>query len=538
MLQNKLDFPTDRKNGKSGGKRYTVGMHDGLRRFIIVTLVFGISLATLFAVRGGKSKGYGLFDLLSGERPQPTRSEKYTMPTESRLTPDEIPGWARLNQESRRLMERVKPSVVSIDTATEVNVPTLARTFSGTSIYNRRVLQPGLGSGVIITEEGHIVTNYHVIQQAKQIVVTLEDDRKFPVRIVGADSTTDVAVLQIVTKEEGEVFPALKFGDSDEVREGDIVFAVGNPFGLSGTVTQGIISHRERRFRDSGADLFQTDTVINPGNSGGPLIDIFGDVIGINVAIFSGQKQTGLWQGVGLAIASSDVKDTVDAILNRGKPVYGYLGVQVYAPTSEQPNEAHPVVVAGVEPESPADKAGLKKGDKILKFGDNRIENFAELKKRVRRALGEEVPLHIEREGKEMDLPLKIEEFNEKAAMARAMKKREAFSDAMSYLRQSIGVDVRDLTPQEKQQIGATQDEGGVLVTDVVANSPAAGELSPGDLIHHCNGTAFGDAQQFVALLADRRKGDEVSLYISRRRAPNSSIWQNSLILLEPVETQ
>ena len=508
-------------------------MTDGLRRFIIVSLIFGISLATLFAIRGD-SQGYGLFDLFSGKNPQVTRSEKYTLATESRLSPDEIPGWAALNAESRRLMEKVKPSVVSIDTATEVTVQSVRPTLFGSSIYNRRVLQPGLGSGVIVTEEGHIVTNYHVIQQAQKIEVTLEDDRKFPVRIVGADASTDVAVLQIVSKEE-ETFPALKFGDSDDVREGDIVFAVGNPFGLSGTVTQGIISHRERRFRDSGADLFQTDTVINPGNSGGPLINIYGDVIGINVAIFSGQKQTGLWQGVGLAIASSDVKDTVDAILNRGKPIYGYLGVQVYEPQNSRNAESYPVIVAGIEPESPAAKAGLQIGDVIKKFGDNKIANFAELKKRVRRSLGQEVALHIEREGESMALPTQIEEFNEKAALARAMKKQEENSDAMSYLRQSLGVDVRDLTPQERQQFSGSL-EGGVLITDVAQRSPAYGELAPGDLIHHYNGTPFTNAREFVALLSMRDKEEEVSLYISRRRSPGSRYWVNSLVLIKPVD--
>jgi serine protease Do len=508
-------------------------MNDGLRRSIIVALVFGISLATLFAMRGGKSS-YGLFQLFSDDRAQPTRAEKFTLATDSRLLPDEVPGLSRLNMESRMLMEAVKPSVVSINTATEVNVPTLF----GSSIYNRRVLQPGLGSGVIVTEEGHIVTNYHVIQQAQQIQVTLEDDRKFPVRVVGADAQVDIAVLQIIADDENEIFPALHLADSDKVQEGEIVFAVGNPFGLSGTVTQGIISHRERRFRDNGADLFQTDTVINPGNSGGPLININGDVIGINVAVFSGQKHTGLWQGVGLAIASNDVHDALDAILKRGKPIYGYLGVQVYEPQSVSDNGQYPVIVAGVEPDSPAAKAGLQNGDKIIKFSNNKIANFAELKKRVRRLLGETVDMLVERGDEKLTLPVLIEEYDEKAAMARAMKKQEEFADATSYLRQSLGLEVRDLTPEEKQNIGVAPDEGGVLVTDVIRNSPSEGELLPGDLIHHCNTKSFGSSRQFAALIGSRPENEDVILYISRRPNKNINYWQNALVLIQPLSVR
>ncbi len=513
-------------------------MHDGLRRFIIVALVFAISVAGLYAWRSGKEGGdFGIFDLISGRKPM-TRKEKYTLSPLPRLELDDVPVAARLNEDFKKLTAAVTPSVVSVNTATEVIKPFLRQSlFGGTSIYNRRVVEPGLGSGVIVTAQGHIITNYHVIQRAKEIQVTLEDDRTYPAQVIGWDTKVDIAVLKIVSDADEE-FPALRFADSESVEKGEMVFAVGNPFGLSGTVTQGIISAKDRRFRDSSADLFQTDTVINPGNSGGPLVNLNGDIVGINVAIFSGQKQTGLWQGVGLAIASNDVEDSFRGIVDVGRPVYGYLGVRVSDPQhflrqGVGSDEVYPVVVAEIEEDSPAAKAGLQVGDVIKTFGDKQLRNFTELKKYVRRSFGKDVAMEIEREGEERTLSVSIAEYDDGAALKRAMAKKAAYSDALEYLAMSLGVSVRNLTDEEKQQLGAGPDQGGVFVTKVHRNTPAEFELFPGDLLHHCNGVEFGNAEQFARLLGASPKGEQIFLFISRRYR-NSRAWHNSLVLLDP----
>ncbi len=500
-------------------------MNDAPRRIIIVGLILGISLAVLYLLRPGDS-GFGIFDLLSGNGPTLAEKETFTLETKPRIDPGEVSVLAQLSEESTRLAAAVTPSVVSITTSTEVEIPTLTRTNLGPRFSNRRVLQPGLGSGVIVTTEGHIVTNYHVVHQAREIEVTLKDNRKFAATVVGSIPVADVAVLKLA-KTNGETFPALRFADSDAVRQGEFVFAVGAPFGLSETITRGIICAKERRFSDTGADLFQTDAVINPGNSGGPLVNVHGDIVGINVAIFSGEKNTGLWQGVGLAITSNDVRDSFEAILNQGKPVYGYLGVRV--------DRNSPRTVEAVEPGSPADLAGLRAGDVLLEYEGQRLRNFDELKARVRKLPGKDLDLRILREGKELDVVAKIVPYDEDAAAARALanERPAGGGEAAAYLAKSLGVEVREFTPEEKEKIGAGPDEGGVLVTKVMPNTPADGEIAPGDIIHHCNGMNFGSAEQFTRLLDAGTAHEPVSLLVSRR-IQGYNAWHNSYVIVTP----
>ena len=227
---------------------------------------------------------------------------------------------ARLNSEYTRLVGRVVPSVVSIDTVGErrERLNYLGKTYERTWETN------GIGSGVIVTPEGHVVTNEHVINGTLGMKVTLHDGRTFPARLIGKDPTLDVAVLRI----DGDgPFEALNFGDSGRVQPGEMVFAVGNPFGLGETVTQGIISAKERSISDRQRDLFQTDAAINPGNSGGPLVNFQGEIIGINVAIYSPDTENRGFAGVGFSIPSNDVRDTFRQILERGRPVRGFLGL-------------------------------------------------------------------------------------------------------------------------------------------------------------------------------------------------------------------
>ncbi len=506
-------------------------MHDGLRRFLVSAIVFGVAIFGVYALTSRDGQ-YGLFDLISGRKNTP---EKFTPASESRIDLSKVELLNQLNEETTALIDAVLPSVVSIDTASEVTIPTVSEGPFGRTVYNRRFWQPGQGSGVIVSEEGHIVTNFHVIQRVKKIKVSLHDKRTLPVDIVGFNKQADLAVLKIITS-NGEKFPALRFADSDTVRVGEKVFAVGNPLGLSDTVTQGIISAKERRFSDNSAELLQTDTVINPGNSGGPLINVRGDIVGINAAIYSGDKaSSGLWQGVGLAIAANDVRDTIDVIVNRSRPVYGYLGVTVYNYGTDLSGQ--PISVAAVAPESPAAKAGLQRGDVITHFDKKKVTSFNELISRVRRTpIGRNVKLQIirENEPRELDVEIGVDDYEKRVAKAlqarekQAKQAKEMDADAVRLISGSLGIDVRDLTAEERKNLG-----NGVKVVAVQRGSPLLGEISTGDLIHHCDGLEFRNAREFAAIIENHPRGYQTLLFVSRRD-PWTGEWRGGLLVAHP----
>ena len=507
-------------------------MHDGLRRFLVSAIVFGVAVFGVYALTNRDGQ-YGLFDLIKGRKSTP---EKFTPATESRIDLSKVQLLNQLNEEITTLIDAVLPSVVSIDTAAEVTIPTVSEgPFGRRTVYNRRYWQPGEGSGVIVSEEGHIVTNFHVIQRAKKIKVSLHDKRTLPVDIVGFNKQADLAVLKIITA-NGEKFPALRFADSDGVRVGEKVFAVGNPLGLSDTVTQGIISAKERRFSDNSAELLQTDTVINPGNSGGPLINVRGDIVGINAAIYSGDKSTtGLWQGVGLAIAANDVRDTIEVIVHGERPVYGYLGVTVYNYGTNLSGQ--PISVAAVAPDSPAAQAGLQRGDIITHFEGRKVTSFGELISQVRRsAVGRDVRLQIIRENEAQELKVKIGEDDYEKRVAKALQAREKQAkqskemdaEAVRLISRSLGIDVRDLSEEERKKIG-----NGVKVVAVQRGSPLLGEISTGDIVHHCDGLEFRNAREFAAIIENHPAGYQTLLFVSRRD-PWTGELRSGLLVAHP----
>jgi S1-C subfamily serine protease len=275
-----------------------------------------------------------------------------------------------------------------------------------------------LGSGVIVSKEGHIVTNYHVVQnfvvvdKIPQIKVTLDDGTSYAADFVNADPALDIAVIKI--KGGKKDFPTLEFADSDQVRTGETVFAVGNPFGLAGTVTRGIISATQRQLSDSVSDLLQTDTVINPGNSGGPLVNVRGEIVGINVAIFMGAEKVHSWQGVGLAIPSNNAKEALQSILKQGVPESGYLGIEVQGqPVKVDSTTGGTIVGAMIEsalPGSPAAQAGLKTGDVITKFAGRNFEDIRGLMLLIRKARpGQQIPIVVVREEKLVTINVTIQ---------------------------------------------------------------------------------------------------------------------------------
>jgi len=313
------------------------------------------------------------------------------------------------------LVDELLPSVVSIATSQTVErqtrqLPELPEghpfndmfdDFFGNQMPKRENLT-GLGSGFIISDEGYVVTNNHVIEGAEDIVVQVNGEKKFKAKVIGADPLSDIAVLKIESKEK---FLPVRFGDSDKARIGDWVIAIGNPFGLGGTVTSGIISARNRSIGLSRyEDYIQTDASINSGNSGGPLFDMNGDVIGINTAILGRSGNV----GIGFSIPSNSAKIVIDQLIEFGETKRGWLGVRIQDVTKEiadveKLDEPRGALVASVAPNSPSEKAGVKSGDIILEFNGEKINQMKELPIIVARTeVGKKVKVKIWRNKKEI----------------------------------------------------------------------------------------------------------------------------------------
>jgi serine protease Do len=267
------------------------------------------------------------------------------------------------------------------------------------------------GSGVVVTEDGFIITNNHVVSEATQVTVSLADKREFEAKVIGTDPKTDVAILKI----DGKDLPLIPLGNSDAARVGDIVLAIGNPFGIGQTVTMGIISATGRSHVGIAdyEDFIQTDAAINPGNSGGALVDIEGDLVGINTAIIS---RSGGYQGIGFAIPSNIVKDVLDAIVKHGKMIRGWLGISVQEVTPQiaaefglkKPGGA---LIVEVSPRSPAAKAGLHRGDIIVRYGDEEIEEATALRNMIADTpINKKVTLTVWRDSKNTEVTVVIKE--------------------------------------------------------------------------------------------------------------------------------
>jgi len=362
------------------------------------------------------------------------------------------------------------------------------------------MVQNSLGSGVIVTNEGHIITNSHVVDQVDEIEVQLSDGRTKKARLIGSDAEADLAVLKI---DEPGVKP-LKLADSDQVQAGDFVLAIGNPFGFEETVTDGIISSKGRPNRaDAFGDLLQTNAAINPGNSGGPLVNLRGEVVGINTAIIS---RSGGSQGIGFAIPSNNVRTALESLLKQGRIIRGYLGIQTRA---GQPNQPAPnsdgVVVDDVVPGSPAAEAQLQKGDVIRKFNGRDVKSLLQLRSLVSQVeLNKNVELEIVRDGKPIKVAAQIKEqpvgYNTGVVpQPNPPPQSTEPSDQPQRGGAALGaIHVGELTPDIAQRLDLPNGVHGVVVTDV---DPASGmaELQKGDVIEEVN-------QQPVATVADFNK--------------------------------
>ncbi len=370
----------------------------------------------------------------------------------------------------------------------------------------------GQGSGVIVSPDGYILTNNHVIDGAREVTVTLPDKREFKGRIIGTDPKSDLAVVKI----DAENLPTVTWGDASKLQVGEYVLAVGNPFGLNSTVTLGIVSAVGRGHMGitQYEDFIQTDAAINPGNSGGALVNTKGELVGINTAIFS---QSGGYQGVGFAISTTMSKPIYESLVKTGKVVRGYLGIGIQdlnqnLAKSFHVKDAKGALVSDVKEDSPADKAGLKQGDVITEYQGFPVEDAVVLQRLVTRtAVGSKVPLKVIRDGREQELTVTIGEQPDTTKIAKADS-----GEAAEYA--FAGVAVQDLDPDTAKELGLPGKPQGVVVTSVEPDSSAekAG-LMPGDVIREINRKPVKSVKDFEKLSSDVKKGENVLILVNRR---------------------
>ncbi len=473
-------------------------------KFLLFVLLIsaGISLLYDYRLKHGELR-------LSSKR----AAENYTLASEPSVDSKQIASLEALNRERRALVKSILPSVVAVKTSKKIGTRreygldpfefffgSRQRRFRNPR--DEALVQNSLGSGVIVTNEGHIITNNHVVDQVDEIEVQLSDGQTKKARVVGADEQVDLAVLKI----DNPGVKPLKLADSDAVQPGDFVLAIGNPFGFEETVTEGIISSKGRPNRsDFFGELLQTDAAINPGNSGGPLINLRGEVIGINTAIAS---TTGGSQGVGFAIPSNTVRTALESLLKQGRIIRGYLGIQTRGlQPGESGTDTDGVTVADVLAGSPAAQAGVQPGDVIRKFDGHDVKNFPTLRTLVAQTqLNKQVELEILRDGKPLKVKAQIKEQPiDNQTLGAVPRQNQPQPQTLRQPNDQETVDsplasihVDELTSEKARQLDLPPNARGVLVTNVDPDSGVA-ELQKGDVIEEIN-------QQPVTSVSDYNK--------------------------------
>jgi serine protease Do len=379
-----------------------------------------------------------------------------------------------------------------------------------------------LGSGFIIDPSGYVVTNNHVVDDATDISVTLTTGRSYAAKLIGTDKKTDLALLKI---ESPTPLPAVSFGDSDAVRVGDWVMAVGNPFGLGGTVTSGIVSARGRDLNSGPFDDFlQIDASINQGNSGGPTFSMAGDVIGINTAIFS---PNGGSVGIGFAIPSNLAKPIVATLREKGSIERGWLGVQIQGVTPDIAaalglDKPEGAIVAAVMPDSPAAKAGLQRGDVILSFGGKPVDRLHDLPRLVAAApVGGKAEVTLWRDHVQKSVTVEVAKLTDEAVAANDTgNSNDATPAPAADTVETLGLSLASLTPDLRQQFGIPETVAGVIVTSVADDGPAAKRgLQPGDVIEQVGSAPVATPQEVAKLAkaAQAEKRNAVLLLVNRQ---------------------
>ncbi len=388
----------------------------------------------------------------------------------------------------------------------------------------RRFGQEVGGSGVIIDAQGYVITNHHVIEDADRILVTTKDGISYPAKLIGEDPLADIAVLKI---ESEDSFPHVEFGDSQEVRVGDWVVAIGNPFGLSGTVTLGVLSAKARSMPNSAPQvpLFQVDAAINEGNSGGPLFNTKGQVIGLNTLILS---PTGTSVGLNFAVPSEVLKHVSYELIENGRVSRGQLGILIQNITpdiasvlnlDEDSHGSWGALVADVYPDSPAQRAGIQSGDIVVEYDQQQVDKVASLQSMVRQTTpGNDVTVVVFRDGEKVSLDVKVGDMAGNNEIAVAEDKQD---------QPSIGIKIAELNPELRSQLNIDDDVDGLVVVEVLSGSPAemAG-LRPGDVIHSMDRQSVRSANQFLDSFERIAESgsDKVLLHIERNGAKSFTV--------------
>jgi serine protease Do len=419
------------------------------------------------------------------------------------------------------LAAHVTPAVVNVTVAARAkpqagnmnDMPEFFRHFFGDQMpqtQQRPQVEHGVGSGVIISPDGYIVTNNHVVKNATDIRVTLNDRRELSAKLIGTDPLTDLAVIKV----NASNLASLPWGDSTTLHPGQTVLAFGNPFNFRFTVTRGIVSGLDRpnpfaENRRAPGEFIQTDAAINPGNSGGPLVDARGEVVGINTFLIS---ETGSFAGMGFAIPTQVAKPTVEALMKNGKVEHAYMGVGITDVTPENArffhlNDVDGAVISQVESDSPAGKAGLKVGDVITQVNGQKVSDSGHLQVLIsEKQPGTKVDLGLIRDGKEITVPITLEQVNDN---------KTASNSGEEHGKARWGVGITNLTPEVREQMQIPQDVRGAVITNVEPGSPAdnAG-LSQGTVIEEVNRHPVQNAADVQRELKNIPQGQDVMLLI------------------------
>jgi serine protease Do len=458
----------------------------------------------------------------------PAKAAAMASPTTTPLDDNNIGALLSLDQAMETLAARVTPAIVNVTVTSrarataENNLPEgfedspfgqfFGRQFGQQMLPQQPRVEHGLGSGVIISPDGYIVTNNHVVEGATDVRVTMSDRRILSAKVVGTDPLTDLAVIKV----EGKNLPNAPWGDSTKLHPGQTVLAFGNPFGFRFTVTRGIVSALNRPNLSSDdarkpGQFIQTDAAINPGNSGGPLVNAHGEVVGINTFLIS---PSGSFSGVGFAIPTQIVRPTVDKLIQFGKVTHGYMGLGISDVTPENSKFFHMdtavgAVVSQVEPDSPGAKAGVKVGDVITKLDGKEVSDASELQVLVgQQNPGTTIHLQVRRDGKDVSLPVTLE------AMGTRDKAGKETSDA-SKGKPRWGVGLSDITADAREQLQAPNNLHGALVQQVQPGSPAdnAG-LQQGDVIVEVDRKPVQSAADVQKALSSVPKGQDALVLV------------------------
>jgi len=472
---------------------------------LLVALVVGAGLGTW---------GAGAVDQIRPAPSEPLPASGLPAATQPRIVPAALPV---PSGSFAQVAETVAPAVVNINTETRVSGRTpveeffgdeLLRRFFGEMPEQRSQVQRSLGSGVIVDASGIVLTNAHVVERATGIEVATADGKKHKARLLGADRKTDLAVLRL---QGGGPYPAASMGDSDRVKVGDWVLAIGSPFGLQQTVTAGIISAKGRSIGQGGPfdDFLQTDAAINPGNSGGPLVNMSGEVIGINSAILS---RTGGNVGIGFSIPVNMAKRIYTELAAKGKVTRGWLGVSIQALTPDLAKsfglkEPSGVLISDVVQDSPAAAAGVASGDIIIEFDRKKIDSPQELQKVVAATPpGRAVPLKVWRDKGEKTLEIKIGETPDETVALKSTNRSKSL----------LGLDVRPITPELARQLNLRTPEGVIIFAVEEDSAASEAGLQRGDVIREVNRQRVRSLQDFEKATKDVKDGDRVTVLLQR----------------------